>query len=59
MAKCEHCGKTPQFGQARSHSLKATKRMFRPNLQRVRVYENGRYVRRVLCAKCIKSLAKA
>ena len=59
MAKCEHCGKGPQFGQARSHSLKATKRLFKPNLQRVRVYENGRYVRRVLCAKCIKSLAKA
>ena len=59
MAKCDSCGKGPQFGQARSHSLKATKRMFRPNLQRVRVYENGRYVRRVLCAKCIKALAKA
>ena len=59
MAKCEMCGKGPQFGHSRSHSMKATKRKFKPNLQRIRVFENGRYVRKVLCAKCIKTLAKS
>ena len=58
MAKCEKCGKKPMFGNTRSHSMKATKRKFKPNLQRVRVLEGGRYVRRTLCAKCIKTLAK-
>lgn len=33
--------------------------MFKPNIQRVRVLENGVYVRKKLCTKCIKTLAKA
>lgn len=58
MAKCERCGKIPQFGNNRSHSLKATRRKFKPNLQRITLLEEGRRVRKVLCTKCIKSLAK-
>jgi large subunit ribosomal protein L28 len=58
MAKCAQCGKTTTFGHNRSFSMKATRRQFRPNLQRVRVIENGRLVRKVLCAKCIKRLAR-
>ena len=58
MAKCEMCGKKPMFGQNRSHSMKATKRKFKPNLQRITVYENGQPVRKTLCTKCIKSLSK-
>jgi large subunit ribosomal protein L28 len=58
MAKCEHCGKTTAFGQSRSFSMKATKRTFKPNLQRVRVMEEGRLVRKTLCAKCIKRLSR-
>ncbi|RIK36383.1 MAG: 50S ribosomal protein L28, partial [Chloroflexi bacterium] len=44
MAKCEMCGKTPQFGHNVSHSNRHTKRQFRPNIQRVKVVENGRLV---------------
>ncbi|NPV40717.1 MAG: 50S ribosomal protein L28 [Anaerolineae bacterium] len=58
MAKCENCGKTTTFGHNRSFSLRATNRKFRPNLQTVSVYENGVMVRKVLCAKCIKTLSK-
>jgi large subunit ribosomal protein L28 len=58
MAKCAHCGKTTTFGQNRSFSMKATKRKFRPNLQRVQVMENGRWVQKTLCAKCIKRLSR-
>ena len=37
MAKvCNSCGKGPAFGQSRSHSMRATKRRFEPNLQKVR-----------------------
>ena len=57
MAKCQNCGKTTTFGQSRSFSMKSTKRKFRPNLQKVRVMENGRLVQKTLCAKCIKRLA--
>jgi large subunit ribosomal protein L28 len=47
------------FGNRRSHSLRATRHKFKPNLQRIRVFENGVYVRKTLCTKCIKTLAKA
>lgn len=58
MARCENCGKTTKFGQRRSFSMNATKREFRPNLQKVQVMEDGRMVRKVLCTKCIKRLSR-
>ncbi|OQX61199.1 MAG: 50S ribosomal protein L28 [Anaerolinea sp. 4484_236] len=58
MAKCAHCGKKTTFGHSRSFSMKATNRKFKPNLQKTTVFENGRKVKKVLCAKCIKTLAK-
>jgi large subunit ribosomal protein L28 len=59
MAVCEHCGKKTTFGQSRSHSMRATKRTFKPNLQKVTVYENGKTVRKVLCTRCIRTLTKS
>ena len=58
MAKCENCGKGPMFGNRRSHSLRATRHKFKPNLQHVKVEEKGIFVRKTLCAKCIKTLSK-
>jgi len=58
MAVCAHCNKKTTFGNSRSFSMKATKRKFKPNLQKVTLYENGRKVKKVLCTKCIKTLAK-
>jgi large subunit ribosomal protein L28 len=58
MAKCAHCGKTTSFGRNRPWSNKATRRTFRPNLQRVTIYEDGKKVQVLLCAKCIKTMAK-
>jgi len=58
MATCQNCGKKPMFGNTRSFSLRATRRRFNPNIQKVRVMENGEYVRKSLCTKCIKTLAK-
>ena len=58
MAKCAHCGKTTSFGHNRSFSMRATNRVFRPNLQQVTVLEKGLKVKKVLCAKCIRTLVK-
>ncbi|MCS7070131.1 MAG: 50S ribosomal protein L28 [Anaerolinea sp.] len=58
MAVCENCGKKPMWGNQRSHSMRATRRMFLPNIQRVTVMENGKAVKKSLCTKCIKTLAK-
>lgn len=58
MAKCDICGKKPMFGQSRSHSMKATKRQFKPNIQRVKIMEKGRLVKRNVCARCLKTLSK-
>lgn len=55
MAKCEVCGKSVQFGKNVSHSHKKTSKMWRPNVQRLRVLENGRTVRKHVCTRCIRS----
>jgi len=56
MAKvCHSCGKRPGFGQSRSHSMVATKRRFDPNLQKVRIIEDGHPVRTYVCTRCLKS----
>jgi large subunit ribosomal protein L28 len=52
---CSVCGKKPQFGHNRSHSMVATKRRFDPNLQRVRVLVNGVQKRAYVCTRCLKS----
>jgi large subunit ribosomal protein L28 len=59
MAKCENCGKTTTFGHNRSFSMRATNRKFKPNLQRVAVYENGVKVQKTLCARCIRTMVKS
>ena len=58
MAKCEICGKSPQFGHNVSHSKRATNRQFKPNIQRVRVEVNGRVRRMALCTRCLRTLSK-
>lgn len=58
MARCENCGKGPMFGQKRSFSMHASKYKYKANLQKITVIEQGQPVRKVLCAKCIKTLAK-
>ena len=58
MAKCEICGKSPQFGHNVSHSLRRTKRQFKPNIQRVKLLEGGRLVSKSLCTRCIRTMSK-
>lgn len=58
MAQCSNCGKKPVFGHNVSFSKRATNREFRPNLQKVTVVVGGKKVKKTLCTKCIKGLAK-
>jgi large subunit ribosomal protein L28 len=51
---CYSCGKKPSFGNARSHSLKATRRRWNPNLQKVRIQEGSATKRVWVCASCLK-----
>ncbi|MGD2294434.1 MAG: 50S ribosomal protein L28 [Candidatus Aminicenantes bacterium] len=52
---CEICGKGPIFGQTRSHSHKASKKKWKPNLQRVKT-KVGTGVKNVwVCTRCIRA----
>ena len=52
---CEICGKGPLRGQNVSHANNKTKRVWRPNLQKVRVFHEGKVVRIRACTTCIKT----
>ncbi|MCX7669761.1 MAG: 50S ribosomal protein L28 [Anaerolineae bacterium] len=58
MARCEICGKGPQFGHNVSHSMRHTKRRWNVNLQRTRLSETGSPKRVYICAKCLKTRQK-
>ena len=56
MAKrCAICGKGISTGNKVSHSKRHTKRLWKPNLQRVKVYIGGEKKRIYVCAKCLRS----
>ena len=58
-ARCELTGKGKQFGNNVSFSLRRTKRVFKPNLQKKTFVVNGQKVTMVLSTKAIKTKAKA
>ncbi|MGD2026290.1 MAG: 50S ribosomal protein L28 [Anaerolineales bacterium] len=58
MAKCSVCGKKTTFGRNRPWSKKSTSRTFKPNLQKISVYENGRKIQKVMCTRCIRTMVK-
>ncbi|PLX68532.1 MAG: 50S ribosomal protein L28 [Denitrovibrio sp.] len=56
MAKrCEICGKGPMFGHQISHAHNVNRRVFYPNVHRIRVVESGVVVRKKVCTKCMKA----
>lgn len=56
MAKCEVCGKGPQFGHNVSHSMRHTKRQFKPNVHKKTIYWEGKKRRIHVCSQCLKNL---
>lgn len=53
--KCIICGKQPTAGKSVSHSHKASRRWFRPNLQRVKISFQGKLCRAYVCTSCLRS----
>ena len=59
MAKCQICGKGPQFGHSVSHSNKATNRQWKPNIQKMTLVYQGKRQRMNVCSRCARTLHKA
>lgn len=59
MAKCDICGKGPQFGNNVPHSKKRTKRTWSPNIQKVTIMVDGRPKQVNMCTKCMRTRYKA
>lgn len=53
--KCQLCGKGIQYGHNVSHSKRRTRRVFKPNLHRVRILVEGKMKRMRLCTRCLRS----
>jgi len=53
--KCKVCGKGPVAGKSYSHSHKATKRLFKPNLQKQKVRFEGKTQSVYVCTQCIRT----
>ncbi|HUY99245.1 MAG TPA: 50S ribosomal protein L28 [Thermomicrobiaceae bacterium] len=56
--KCEICGRGPSFGHNVSHSKRRTNRMFRLNIQRATLYQNGQPRKVNICTRCLRTLSK-
>ncbi len=53
--QCDICGKAPVVGNNVSHANNKTKRIWNPNLQRVRHMEGGTVRHISACTRCIRS----
>ena len=57
-AKCELTGKGKQFGHNVSFSLRRTKRVFKPNLQKKTFVVDGQKITMTLSTQAIRTLKK-
>ena len=53
--KCDICGKKSMVGHNVSHAHNKTKKISRPNIQRVRAVVDGRTKRITVCTRCLRS----
>jgi len=52
---CDICGKRPQVGYKVSHAHNKSKKLWLPNLQRVKTVQNGQTKRMKVCTGCLKT----
>ena len=57
-SKCELTGKGKQFGNNVSFSLRRTKRVFKPNLQKKTFFVDDKKITMVLSTNAIRTLKK-
>jgi len=55
MAKCSICGKGPSFGNNVSHANNKTRKVWSPNVQRVKAVQDGAVRHISVCTQCIRS----
>ncbi len=54
--QCDICGKKPQVGNNVSHANNKSKRLFKPNLQKVRIQTaSGEVKQAYVCTRCLRS----
>ena len=53
--KCEVCDKKPQFGNNVSHANNKTRKVWKPNLKKLRVTMKGSIKKIKVCTRCLKS----
>ncbi|MFQ3620482.1 MAG: 50S ribosomal protein L28 [Spirochaetales bacterium] len=53
--RCEICGKGTMHGNNVSHAKNATRRVWKPNLVRVRTMVGRKAVTLKICTRCLKS----
>lgn len=51
---CEICGKKPMYGNSVSHAHNKTRRRWEPNLQKIKITEDGTVRKIRICTSCIK-----
>ncbi len=55
MAKCEICSKDVHFGIKVSHSHRRSNKMWKSNVRKVRVTQNGAVKTMNVCTRCLRS----
>lgn len=53
--KCVVCGRDAWVGFQVSHSHRRTKKRWNPNLQKIRIVDEGRVRRALVCTRCLKA----
>lgn len=56
--QCDYCGKGRSIGHNVSHAKNRTRRLFKPNLQKLRVLHDGVKEHVKFCTSCIQRLKK-
>ena len=52
---CELCGKGRQVGYNVSHANNKTKKVWHPNIQKVRAFKDGSVKKMNVCTRCIRT----
>ncbi len=52
---CSICGKGRQVGYKISHAHNKSKKVWKPNIQKVRALQNGSVKKIYVCTRCIRS----
>ena len=58
MAKCDICAKSVQVGHNRSHSMRATRKVWMPNVFKRHVVVNGEKKTVRVCTRCLRTQVK-